>query len=358
VNRITSLDALRGVAAFSVVVSHLLLVLSAMHAPFPVSWRAFLARWAVLTFFALSGYVLALPYFNGRSPTYRAFVLRRFCRIYLPYAAVVAAAGALFYFFAGGATHRDVLESMNASTFVQSLLMSGTMPSVSVDPVTWSLEIEMRFALVFPLLVLLVRRDWKSALFAATLVSIVSLALVQRLHLDWYGFSVPVVGTTFAASLLVTAYYGSLFAGGIALAMFGTQVAGFAQRHLAPLWAATLALLALGMIYDPCMLAAAILLVALVPHTPVVVRAFQWQPIDWVGRISYSLYLVHVVVLFAIWRLTGSPLVAAIAFIPISLALAHLSYRYVELPSIALGRRLTSGSRVAAPPKPASVTSP
>ena len=214
-----------------------------------------------------------------------------------------------------------------------------------------------RFALVFPLLVLLVRRDWKFALFVATLVSLVSLALVQRLHLDWYGFAVPVVGTTFAASLLVTAY-GSLFAGGIALAMFGERIADVAKRFLAPLWAATLALLALGMWYDPCMLAAAILLVALVPHTPAVVRAFAWRPIDWVGRISYSLYLVHVVVLFAIWRLTGSPLVAAIAFIPLSLAIAHLCYRYVELPSIALGRKLTSAPRIAAAPAPAGVSSP
>ena len=128
--RIASLDALRGVAAFSVVVSHLLLVLSVLHAPFPASWRAFLARWAVLTFFALSGYVLALPYFSGRAPTYGTFVVRRFCRIYLPYAAVVAAAGVIFYFFAGGATHRDVLENMSAATVVQSLLMSGTMPVV------------------------------------------------------------------------------------------------------------------------------------------------------------------------------------------------------------------------------------
>ncbi|MGR4064686.1 MAG: acyltransferase family protein [Vulcanimicrobiaceae bacterium] len=355
--RIASLDALRGVAAFSVVISHLLLVLSVAHAPFPASWRAFLARWAVLTFFALSGFVLSLPYFDGRAQSYRVFVVRRFCRIYLPYAAVVAVAIALFYYVAGGSTHHDFLEDVNRSTVVQSLLMSGTMPSVSADPVTWSLEIEMRFALLFPLLVWLVRRDWKVTAFASALVSIVALVIVQRLHLDWYGFTVPVVGTTFGASLLVTAYYGSLFTGGIVLAMFGEELAEFARRNLLSLWAVTLALLAAGTLYDPCMLAAAVLLVALVPHTPAVVRAFEWPPIEWVGRISYSLYLVHIVVLMVVWRLTGSPLVAALVFVPLSLAIADLTYRYVEVPSIALGRRLTA-RRIAPVPSPATVPSP
>ena len=49
---------------------------------------------AVLFFFLLSGFVLALPFFQTAVP-YTSFVVRRICRIYLPYWLVVAVAVAV-----------------------------------------------------------------------------------------------------------------------------------------------------------------------------------------------------------------------------------------------------------------------
>jgi peptidoglycan/LPS O-acetylase OafA/YrhL len=78
----------------------------------------------------------------------------------------------------------------------------------------------------------------------------------------------------------------------------------------------------------------------------------------WLGRISYSLYLVHAAVLLSFVHLFyGTVPIAGIWAMTIvtSLALATLSYRYVELPAIALGKRLTrrararSGGSVAGP---------
>lgn len=58
----------------------------------------------------------------------------------------------------------------------------------------------------------------------------------------------------------------------------------------------------------------------------------------WFGRISYSLYLLHPAVLLMI---SSFPLWLKVsAFIAGSLVLAELSYRFVELPGIALGRVL------------------
>jgi hypothetical protein len=50
-----------------------------------------------LLFFVLSGFVLSLPWLNGRSAPYGRFLLGRFCRIYPPYiiAMVIAAAGCI-----------------------------------------------------------------------------------------------------------------------------------------------------------------------------------------------------------------------------------------------------------------------
>ena len=68
----------------------------------------------------------------------------------------------------------------------------------------------------------------------------------------------------------------------------------------------------------------------------------------WLGRISYSLYLVHAVVLLSFVHLLYGKVPLALIWtmtVVVSLALATLAYRYVELPGIALGKRLTRRSR-------------
>ena len=71
----------------------------------------------------------------------------------------------------------------------------------------------------------------------------------------------------------------------------------------------------------------------------------DWPPLVFLGRISYSLYLLHLLVLFALVR-TASPAVSVYWLLPaalvLSIGLAWLSYRAVELPSIRLGRHLAS----------------
>ena len=47
---------------------------------------------AVILFFILSGFVLALPFLGARAPSYPGFLAKRVCRIYLPYLAAVALA--------------------------------------------------------------------------------------------------------------------------------------------------------------------------------------------------------------------------------------------------------------------------
>jgi peptidoglycan/LPS O-acetylase OafA/YrhL len=71
----------------------------------------------------------------------------------------------------------------------------------------------------------------------------------------------------------------------------------------------------------------------------------------WLGQISYSLYLLHAIVLFLIPRAvpdigTQTPAIraaAALAYLIAVLGLAGASYRIVELPGQALGRRLITG---------------
>ena len=63
------------------------------------------------------------------------------------------------------------------------------------------------------------------------------------------------------------------------------------------------------------------------------------------GRISYSLYLTHAVILLALLHLLDGriPMSAIIALMWIvAVPVAALSYRWVELPAIGLGKRVAS----------------
>jgi peptidoglycan/LPS O-acetylase OafA/YrhL len=55
---------------------------------------------AVFIFFVLSGYVHSLPYLRGTQPAYPEYVIRRVCRIYIPFAAAILFA-LLLYSLAG-----------------------------------------------------------------------------------------------------------------------------------------------------------------------------------------------------------------------------------------------------------------
>ena len=103
--RLEELDSLRGLAALTVVISHHLIVLPVFFNP--TNWHGhipvnilkytplhllFAGHEAVILFFVLSGFVLSLPFHANKQGPYASFVIRRICRIYLPYIVSVAAA--------------------------------------------------------------------------------------------------------------------------------------------------------------------------------------------------------------------------------------------------------------------------
>ncbi len=91
---IVELDSLRGVAAITVVFQHFyLLWREASSAPhwieqlfrMPPFFLLVAGHAAVVLFFLLSGFVLTLPALKDKSQPYSKYVIRRVCRIYLPY---------------------------------------------------------------------------------------------------------------------------------------------------------------------------------------------------------------------------------------------------------------------------------
>src|SRR5206468_1590753 len=115
---------------------------------------------AVILFFVLSGFVLALPFLTDRKPRYRSFVVKRWMRLYPPFYVAVLLAMALATIVSTG--HIGGLSewfntkwqsSVTAGSAAKHALLIDSFRNDTYDPVLWSLVYEMRVSLIFPLLV-------------------------------------------------------------------------------------------------------------------------------------------------------------------------------------------------------------
>lgn len=366
--RLQELDSLRGLAALEVLFSHFFSlalfppwfdVLSTT--PLGVFWSG---HEGVLFFFVLSGFVLTLPFLENRAPTYLGYLTKRILRIYPPY--ILAAGLAMFFrelLFNGPVP--GVGSWFNCSwqtpvtwkVFLDHVMMIGSFPNNNYNPVLWSLVFEMRISIVFPALIYLVRRNEKVSMALAALFFPGILFLFYlggRFH-----FFLPYV--------LHTVQYAGVFIIGALLAKKRNMLVQWFVRlpHLEKWFLMALALLFYS---EPCWLLPLIAnlnLVDLVLNNGlreggeffttagvclIIIASLSAkkisfiltaQPFEFLGAISYSLYLYHAVCLKVIVTLLNGHLPVAslllISFV-VSVAVSALSYRYVEIPSIQLGR--------------------
>jgi len=156
------IDGIRFLAIFSVIIFHIATDI-ANHSPAEylgslsssrVFWVANHLSFGVQAFFVLSGFVLALP-FAGHylrdkpAPSLKRYYLRRLTRLEPPYIL------AMLYFFAlnvmrGRGSFTGLLPHLLASIFYQHNLIYGR-PS-DIETVAWSLEVEVQFYILAPLL--------------------------------------------------------------------------------------------------------------------------------------------------------------------------------------------------------------
>jgi peptidoglycan/LPS O-acetylase OafA/YrhL len=364
--RYRSLDGLRGIAATVVVFHHSLMTLPAWAGavlygarrstltmifgapPLSVLWAG---DAAVKVFFALSGFVLALMFLRPDPPSYAAFAAKRVCRIYLPYIGVVAIAMLIMTAIAphpkpelsewfNSSWNRRVTSSL----ILDHALMLGQQQYNFVDNPIWSLVHEMRYSLLFPMIMwAVVRMEWRVLIAASLTISLGAMGLPSHVAAYWAVDSLQ---------------YSFLFVAGATLAKYRKETAAWFRTLPTALRSAigltSLLLLGThGLVHSRIQIVRVLSSVA--PHIGAVLlliavigssraqAALETKPCLWAGRVSYSLYLSHLVLLLTLvsllYRFVPVYLIL-LALPPLALALAGVLYRWLEQPAISLGRRL------------------
>jgi len=364
---VSSLESLRGIAALMVAAFH------ARQARLPggadllgtaddrggLLWstlsHAYIAlangHGAVIFFFVLSGFVLALSLERGprdAGPSARRFFPARVFRLYPAVISTVLIFATVFWVF-GAALPGLTIDYFRPSSLLRNMLLI----DVSINGVMWTLQLEVIAApLIFATVLMQTRwiphrcLCWPQFLSCSHSLAPGSTLWVTAkrhsgrfTHLSLGFWSTVSVGDWSGAPVrdLATVFF------------MATAVVFFAARPV----------LGFGSRWSPLVESAAsacIILILAYGKPTILSRSLDSSILRMCGKLSYSFYLLHPLTLMLVWnipmqlaaaRSTGIPGViialglavgSSIAIMP----LAWLSWRFIELPGIALGRRLTT----------------
>ncbi len=304
---------------------------------------------ALITFFVISGFVLARTMERGPQtlgPAAQRFFVARACRIY-PAIFSTVLLFALLYWTVGLSIPGVTAPAYSAANVVRNMLLLDT----SIDGVMWSLQLEV-MAVVMIFATVRLQRRWR---FTAPALAIILILLSfwgpwahflgREKHFGWI--------FAFVFGILLQCGDHAIvqrFSSRQATAIFlGAMIVFFGGRPLTPHWAPLL---------ETC---AATTMIGLLAYGPSmkIAQVLDWPFLRFYGQISYSFYVLHPLSLMFLWDIPGpinalrgagiSNVAIAFAFTVLSTAvitpLAWLSWRYVELPGIGLGRRFVSGPK-------------
>jgi peptidoglycan/LPS O-acetylase OafA/YrhL len=344
-DRIEQIDVWRFLAIALVVFSHIVKYSHSWYKDFVpgLVWRAQpLGLLGVQLFFCISGFVICRGMLKESardgSVNLRAFYIRRAFRILPPLLLYIAVLMLLSLGGVAKVTMNQVLPALGFSCNLNVIDCGWLLGH------TWSLAFEEQFYLVFPLLFLAAAlATQRNRLFTIAFAMLITSAIAGLTGHDAVGHYV----STF-----------SYMVWGCVFALYWDKLQPLLANLPFSVWLLTalalpgVHLVAMPAVFQTIYPAIAPLAICVVifgtPAQHVIARpmfANTW--FAYLGRISYSIYLWQQL---ATGNLGLSSPLYAVLFIPCVLCVAHLSFRYVEMPMIALGAGLAARSR-----KPASI---
>jgi peptidoglycan/LPS O-acetylase OafA/YrhL len=309
--------------------------------------------WAgVAIFFVVSGFCIHLSYVRAPEQGWRTFFLRRFFRIYPPYLVVLIIYGIILPALAIPIVRAFSWQQFLSHLFLVHNFQRSTL--FGINPALWSIAVEVQLYALYPLLLLAVSRwGWYRSLLALGCVE-ASLRLVA-------GVYVAVTETPFPTGIFYSpfifwyswsmgAWIADSYARGHALPFAKTSV--WLWLLLAVLTRIIKPLSDMSFMFFSIFTAALItqLLVARATHvTHMTMPSPLARGLQYVGVLSYSIYLIHQPLLRIVHTSTSylfpdtfiHALIIFVLCLAMGVIIVRLSatfYRYIELPSIALGK--------------------
>jgi len=371
-NRLLALEGLRGIAAVIVVLFHALLIffpsfyygpsqyIDGLHSfhfednlyanPFSI----FLSGpFAVAIFFVISGFVLTVGFFQTKDQMIiKKLAMKRYIRLALP------ALASILIVFLVLATGLGVLK-LNAESITQSIWLIGIWPmapnlgdaliqglvtiftigDVSYNPVLWTMKYEFAGSfLVFIVAILFRQSKYRWILY---------LALAIAFHNTWYlGFILGMI----LADLYVLGYFPFSYKKKplmiLALAVglfFGSYLYGSSQGTIYEFLKFSWLDDTMSQMFYFSVGAALVVIAVLT--LPQLSRIFESKFISGLGKFTFSLYLIHMVVLFTVGAgffllfssFVGYSVAAALTIVattPVMILATYLFERYIDAPSI------------------------
>ena len=341
---VRQLDGLRALAVSIVLLHHWI---PQMYQPVE-----HLGRLGVLLFFVLSGYLITGILLQGRELVQsgvessgfvlKQFYIRRFLRIFPIYYAIL---------IAGWLLHDNVIRETMAWNVSYTTNFYFAFRGEWQNPVThlWSLSVEEQFYLVWPALILFL----PARVLPSTILGIILAAPLIRGIGSLSGLN-PIAAWVVGPACLDTLGAGAF----LALAQHSPdRIPGWLRGKSSWLpWIGLVLLLGvieLGRLQGDTALylslydsSAALIFVYLVARASrgfsgPVGKALEWEPVVYLGKISYGVYLLHLFVSAAVNKVSNhvigshGPRYAIplfFCYLTITLVLASLSWRYFEAP--------------------------
>ena len=365
--RYRELDALRGIGAISVMIGHFLL---AFHTeseiwhkpilemiPYCLGLAVYGGHSAVLFFFVLSGFVLSLPAVNHTPHTYGVFITRRFFRLYVPYlfALTLSILGNLRWHgpleLTPWADH-TWSQTVHARAVLEHMLLIGQFDSAQFNTALWTLNILLRLSVFFPVLCWFVLRVSPGvSLMTALLLEVISSHFQSRYGMNSYILTLH-AAAYIIIGILVARYKDQLVLWVAKLPRF--LAIGYLSAALVMFWWGSLVvqlLVKLALHRNPRFLGfdliigfgAAMVIILSIGFKPLS-SLLKCKVPQFVGRLSYSIYLIHSTVLFALLHEFGKRVSTSVLFLIYASTVIAVSIIFnlaVETPSWKYGRSIT-----------------
>lgn len=344
------IDSLRAVAALLVVYAHTAEIFADPQGSFAreISYHMDFGRTGVLIFFLISGVLIPSSLRGDIGRGTRSFVIRRFFRLFPLY----------WFSIPLGLISMWWLQELSLPSWEIALnltMVQELFGARNVMPPYWTLRVELYFYGLCLLLFLLGKLHREGVIITIVLGAVGSQVFYQLATSD--EIAIRALGSS------TLTFLGFMFAGGLwRLYLDGTiswlgswllKILAISTGVVVPAVAAFIFVSRGHLTIQESQLSFSCALATIVFVGGVTFARVTWGPIAWLGKISYSIYLLHPVALYLIiWVVSRQPggsifhgwpvPVYVLAVVSVTIAMSAVTYSFIEAPMIKLGQKLTT----------------